>query len=470
MKKFTVLLACFGLLFLQASAQFNAVTMLNPVPVTTDVRDKPQAKGWTYDGKQWSVLTNSSGTFLWRLNGTSWTSVLKLSPNSYGHADCKPVGNVTHIFLERGVSSHLVSVEYVPASGTYKLWSQRTSRVTVTLDDRVETATIDIDSKGRMWVASDGTSKINVRWSDPPYAVWSAPITLADQVNDDDIGAVIAIPGTGKIGVMWSDQNARRFGFKTHKDSDAPENWSADEVPASQSALNVGGGMADDHINIKAAGDGTLYCAVKTSYDKTNYPRLALLIRRPSGSWDNLYEVSRTGTRPIVLLNETLGKLRIVYASAENGGDILYRETPLAGIAFGPQLTLIPGTYNYPSSYKMPYAERTVVMASNGIDAVSIMASDQVLNGSPGHASLTVFPNPSFNHSTISFMLPEDDDYAVALYDFKGTWISTLKQGRALAGKVNTFEADATSLPSGLYVVRMQTSKEVKSVRLMHER
>jgi hypothetical protein len=470
MKRFTVLLACFGLLFLKASAQFNAVTMLGAVPVTTDVRDKPQAKGWTYDGKQWSVLTNSSGTFLWRLDGTSWTSVLKLSPNSYGRADCKPVGNVTHIILERGVSSHLVSVEYVPASGTYKLWSQRTSRVTVSLDDRVETATIDIDTKGRMWLVSDGTSKINVRWSDPPYSLWSEPITLAGQVNDDDIGAVIAIPGAGKIGVMWSDQNARRFGFKTHTDGDAPENWSADEVPAWQSALHVGGGMADDHINIKAAGDGTLYCAVKTSYDKTNYPRLALLIRRPSGTWDPLYEVSRSGTRPIALLNEALRKLRIVYASVENGGDILYRETSLAGIAFGPQFTLIQGTYNYAASWKQPYSVSTVIMASNGIEAISILGSDQVLNSSPGQASLTVFPNPSFNRSTICFTLPEDDDYAVALYDFKGTRISTLQQGKALAGEKHTFEADATSLPSGLYVVRMQTSKEVKSVRLMHER
>ena len=75
-------------------------------------------------------------------------------------------------------------------------------------------------------------------------------------------------------------------------------------MPASASALNVGLGMADDHLNVAVASDGTLYAAVKTSYDTAGYPKIALLVRRPNGTWDPLYEVDQSGTRGIVLLNE----------------------------------------------------------------------------------------------------------------------------------------------------------------------
>ena len=119
-----------------------------------------------------------------------------------------------------------------------------------------------------MWLASDATTDINVRWSDSPYSTWSAPINLANNVNTDDISVVTAMPGN-KVGVLWSNQTTERFGFKVHADGAAAGTWSADEVPASASAQNIGLGMADDHLNVAVAADGTLYAAVKTSYDTT---------------------------------------------------------------------------------------------------------------------------------------------------------------------------------------------------------
>ena len=69
-------------------------------------------------------------------------------------------------------------------------------------------------------------------------------------------------------------------------------------------------GMSDDHLNVAVAADGTLYAAVKTGYDSSSQPKIAFLVRRPNGSWDDLYEVDSSGTRPIVLLpalGEALG-------------------------------------------------------------------------------------------------------------------------------------------------------------------
>jgi hypothetical protein len=227
-------------------AQFSKVIKLNSVPsISAATAEKPQAKVWKYAKKYWAVLANNTGTYLWRLDNTTWNSILKLTDKTDCRADCRVVGNVTHILLFEGSSSELVSVEYVSSSNSYKFWSKRSSIVQLTLDEGVETATIDIDGKRRMWLASAGTSQINERYSDPPYNNWNGPITIYNGVTDDDICANIYLKTQGKMGVFWSNQNTKHFGFETHTDGASPTAWSTDEVPASQSALNIGAGMAE---------------------------------------------------------------------------------------------------------------------------------------------------------------------------------------------------------------------------------
>ena len=270
---------------------------LAPVAVSADTGEKPQSKVWLHAGTWWAVLPSTSlspaGTWLWRLEGNdTWTNVLHLSNSTSARADTKAVGNVTHILLH-GSSPELVSVEHVPAGNTYQLWPARVTSTPISLPDS-ETATIDIDSTGRMWLATESGSNVNVYYSDSPYSSFTGPITLANNINADDISVVTALPND-TVGVLWSNQTTQRFGFRAHVDGTDPNTWLADEVPASQSALNVGLGMADDHLNVAVAADATLYAAVKTSYDTAGFPRIALLIRRPTGggpggTWDDLYE------------------------------------------------------------------------------------------------------------------------------------------------------------------------------------
>ena len=201
-------------------------TTLTPLPVSANTGEKPQSKVWKHDGAWWAVLPTTaaspgSGTWLWKLNGTTWTSVLELSNDTDTHADVLDSGTVTHILLYSGTSSELVSVQY--GAGTYAAWATRPAAAPITLDSGVETATIALDSAGRMWLASDATTDINVRWSDSPYSTWSAAITLATGVNSDDISVVTAMPGN-KVGVLWSNQTTQRFGFKVHTDGAAAGN------------------------------------------------------------------------------------------------------------------------------------------------------------------------------------------------------------------------------------------------------
>jgi len=352
-----------------------AVVSLQDFSVSTNTGEKPQSKMWEHAGQWWSVMPNSGGTWVWRLDGTSWTPALQLTTNSGSHADVKAAGEQAHILLFGGQQSQLATIEYVNGSTPgYQLWSLRPELVGVQLSSGVETATLDIDSTGRMWIASDASNTVEVRYSDGLYTNWSEPITVASGINSDDISVITAMPDN-QIGVFWSNQSTDRFGFRLHQDGSAPTLWLADEVPASQSALNVGGGMADDHMNVAVASDGTLYAAVKTSYDSSGRPAIALLVRRPTGVWEDLYEVDTGGTRPIVVLNEVVRKLFVAYTTNEGGGNIVYRESSMDTIAFEPRQTFIYGNVNNVTSTKQNFKNEVVVMASSSGNAKSVLFS-----------------------------------------------------------------------------------------------
>jgi hypothetical protein len=488
MKKFATLLVCSFLISFRLTAQFADLKYTNQFDISKHTVEKPQAKVWQYASQNWAVLATSGGTKIYRLDGTTWTAVLTVASSTNPKCDVKVVGNVTHILLFRGASgnSYIVSVEYDAALNRYKLWGQRSSKVTIIFESGTEVATLDMDSRGRMWAASAGTDKVYVRWSDAPYSSWSNPITIASGIKDDDICGIRALSG-GKIGVLWSNQNSKRFGFKTHTDGSDPASWSGDEEPASQSAQNVGGGFPDDHLNLLLSSNGTLYCAVKTSYETAGYPKLLLLVRRSAGTWDNAYQVTSFadgGTRPIVILNEAIGKLKVVYTSVENGGNILYRESSTASISFGSPTTLITGTYNYVTSTHQPYNSDIAILvtdvSSTDLRAVGFLGSDGPVAALAGtkaeepvlQQQLDVYPNPFASKATIRFAVPADGDYSLTLFDARGKRISLLRQGKGTAEQLQTVEVDADTagLNEGLYFARLQTSSGIKTFRLMLER
>jgi hypothetical protein len=318
-------------------------------------------------------MPDSFGTWVWRLDGHLWTRGVRLSSSTASHADVRSLGDVAHILLFEGVTSELASVQYAGETERYRPWAKRLQNVTVTLDEGVETATIDLDSQGRMWLASDAVDQVKVRCSDTPYEAWKEPILVATGISPDDISMVMALPKQKKVGVFWSNQNTGQFGFRLHQDGDSPESWTEDEVPASHAALPVGKGMADDHMNAAVGSDGTVYVAVKTSYDRVGYPKIALLVRRPVGTWDDLYEVDQSGTRGIVLLNELASSVMVVYTGREGGGDILFRESATSSICFSPRKILIRGPVNDATSTKQTIDRSLVVLASGSNSASGVL-------------------------------------------------------------------------------------------------
>ncbi len=227
-----------------------ATLALTDFSVSQGTGEKPQSKVWEYADQWWTVMPSSAGAAVWRLDGTAWTQTLQLSTNNNVTADVKAVGGVTHVLLFDGDASQLASIEY-DGAGNYVPWTMRPQLIDVPLSG-AETATIDVDTTGRLWVAADNGNLVQVRYSDGLYQIWSSPITVASGIGSDDISVITALPN-GTVGVLWSDQNTKRFGYRYHIDGAAPTEWSVAEAPAAAAALNTGGGMADDHLNVAVA-------------------------------------------------------------------------------------------------------------------------------------------------------------------------------------------------------------------------
>jgi hypothetical protein len=105
--------------------------------------------------------------------------------------------------------------------------------------------------------------------------------------------------------------------------------------------------------------------AVKTSYDTSGYPKMALLVRRPNGTWDDLYPVDEAGTRPLILLDENNDSLTFIYTSGEGNNPIVYQQSSTLGISFGGRKTLRSDSFNDVSSMKSNIEGGFVVIYSN---------------------------------------------------------------------------------------------------------
>jgi PKD repeat protein len=439
-----------------------AITALSDFSVNEDSGEKPQSKVWEYNDSWYSVMPDSSGTWVWKLNNNQWQKQLQLTADDGYHADVKVVGNLAHILLFDGSASRLATVEYDSGiDNRYEMWSLRPSLLNLSLASAAETAVLDVDSNGRMWIAYDTSSTIDVRYADlgSQYTSWSAAITVASGIKSDDIGSLIAMPN-GTIGVMWSNQNTKLFGFRIHVDGANPNTWLNAEVPAAQSAQDKGNGMADDHIHLAVASDGTLYAAVKTSYDSSGYPRISLLVRRPAGNWDNLYQVDTVGTRPIVMINEAAGKLIVAYTQSDSGGDIYYKESSLQNISFGSRQTLISGSVNNVSSAKASFTDEIVAIAVGGSKAKgSIFRFDGPVTAPPppqnAAPAVNAGPDRTIQSGTSASLDGTVTDDSRPNPTPSTLWTKVSGPGTVTFGNAAAIDTTATFSAAGTYVLQL---------------
>jgi hypothetical protein len=77
------------------------------------------------------------------------------------------------------------------------------------------------------------------------------------------------------------------------------------------------------------------------------------------------------------------------------------------------------------------------------------------------YAMLTAFPNPFTDKNNIEFAINEDAAVTLSIYNTDGKLIDELYRGNVEANQNYKFEFDAVNLPSGVYIYKLVTPKEI---------
>lgn len=316
--------------------------------VTKPSENKPQSKLWYADGAWWGLLVSPADNAVhvyellanhtWRDTGTVVDSRL----NSTGDALYVPSTRTLHVVSRDSTAPPRVAqLSFAPATRTWTM--DAGFPLSLNTGGGSESATIDQDSTGRLWVTYTRQSTVWVAASDRDGRNWTAgfrPPLPDTSIGSDDISALIAFGGN--IGVLWSDQVNDVFRFAIHPDAGDPTTgWRVENALA-------GMHLADDHINLKQlTGDaqGRIFAAIKTSNDAGTDPNAMLvgvLARIPRADGTGDWTVAPAGTvaddhtRPVIMIDQTNQELYFFATAPVQGGDIYYKKAPLDNISFGP--------------------------------------------------------------------------------------------------------------------------------------
>jgi hypothetical protein len=370
-----------------------AGTVLASTPVTVGYRDhvygggafrpmsdKPQSKLWYTDGSWFAGMflyqasPPKSENRIFRLNQTthawSLTSTI-VDTRDTSHADyywdegdqtlwvasvLPP--NVTNPIATAADGIRIYKYAYNAATNVYTaapgfpITIPGTTSVANTFAGGAWTVTINRESaSGRLWLAWPKVHDVMYSYSDDGGATWSnraqVPVQVGNSINSDTLShsdsASLITFGT-KVGIAWSDQDNlpaasdNGFYFAVIDDGADPSvagNWTLEKLPT----LTTPGQTADNHMNLKATSDGTVYMVGKTGKDTAgcatnqNAVLIELFNRTPAGTWTShlVGTVGDCNTRPQVVISEELDTA-YVFLTSPNGGGVIYRKSaPLSG-------------------------------------------------------------------------------------------------------------------------------------------
>jgi len=297
---------------------------------------KPESKLWFNDGTWWACLwsTAAQSYSIHRLDVAThqWSDTGALvDARPISRSDCWWNGTKLYIASHRwnpggGNAGHPLVVfryAYDPVTELYALDPGFPVEIA---DSSAETVVLDQDSSGTLWAVWMRDLRLRVSHTLlGDDRAWSAPVIHpenAGPVTIDDVGSVVHFGGN-KLGVMWSDQVAFAYWFSYHVDGDPDTVWSP--------AVALLAGIGDDHINLKAASDGRVFAALKTS---TNEIHLA--VRATDGSWTtHLVSNAAAGwTRAICMLDESAREVHVFATSPVIAGTIFEKVSSMDAIAF----------------------------------------------------------------------------------------------------------------------------------------
>ena len=98
-------------------------------------------------------------------------------------------------------------------------------------------------------------------------------------------------------------------------------------------------------------------------------------------------------------------------------------------------------------------------------DATPWAAESTTLSSAAKAGDIGVYPNPFARNTEISFSMERASDVSLVIYDVRGRAVATLADGTMEAGS-HSVTFDAASLPSGVYIYRLQAGTQMETGRM----
>ncbi|PSQ81709.1 MAG: hypothetical protein BRD41_01885 [Bacteroidetes bacterium QS_1_63_11] len=116
---------------------------------------------------------------------------------------------------------------------------------------------------------------------------------------------------------------------------------------------------------------------------------------------------------------------------------------------------LDPGTHRF----RLQQKDLDGSTSLSGVETVDVGLDEAVRLSTPA-------PNPTTGTATLEFGVKTSTEVTVSVYNVLGQRVQTLYQGTPQADQVRDVTVDASSLPSGVYFVRMKADGQTATQRL----
>ncbi len=345
---------------LPAPSSMSGVTDLNTV----------RSQMWIVNGTWWAAFS-SGGVYFYKRSGNAF---VKGSLIESGDGKPDTLWNGTHLFIMIYKSNSSASFRKYSYNASSQTFTQLSGfPVNLSLNS-ASSITFAQDSQGKLWAAYTGASLTKVIWStNADHTLWnSAGYTLATGLpTSGEIAAIVAFGGN-KIGVAWSNQGIGEDGFRYHDDLAPETNWSSKELI--DCCRFSPGGVADDHMNIKAAPDGRIFLVAKDgnlNAAGSGNGNLHLYVRSVQGVWAPgvLVNPDPTAepTRPALLLDLENNQVYIIYVDSSRDQS-LFSRSAMDNPSFGPACLFINAKANNVTSTKQNLDSTTDLIAAGSIN------------------------------------------------------------------------------------------------------
>jgi hypothetical protein len=379
---------------------------------------------WHNDGLWWGAFSdNTTGIFFYTFANNAGTKGPVIDTNINGIPDVLWDGNNLFVAVWKTFSlATLYKYSYNSVTKTHTLISGFPVPLPL-IAGSTSALVLDKDSTGKLWATYTGTEesfsdgKIHVIWStSADHTVWDTTGTTLETgltPNTPEISAITHFGGN-KIGIAWSNRPAKEIAFRYHVDGQPESSWSAKEIIDSGLGPRGLGPVADDHLSIKAAPDGSLFLVAK-DHDNDGTPahqneaRIWFYKRSAAGVWGSKTiiqpDLNQLPTRPVLLLDVTDNIAYVIYHDSVTGLNFI-THSPMDSPAFDLPCAFSSRLSSNPTSTKQNVTSTTGLMAatSTGVTSTNeiVFRSVNLTPIPPGFES-DVAPRPNgSNDGTVS--------------------------------------------------------------------